>query len=404
MDETTGETRGDLTVSRFGRLARRRRARHGIAAASTAATCCAAVTVLAVGLAAPNLGHSSPERLLSSQNAAGVPRYYIQHLTSSTATQTLVRETATGAVTATVRCPWAGAYMSGLAPADGGTFFLACQRTSESASHLGSRLYRFRLTKTGTIPGYRLVPGGVLPGLSTTGLTAAADGSEIAMKTSTIRPASKATDLLVISTSTGAHAFWSAPQSGGRYWDYALSPHGQYLRFLRTRTNTLVDDVIGQVPASRGGLLSSARVLVHVNLWPTHFTYARISPGGSVLTVVGYQLNLPKGTGTMIVDQMAVPSGKVIRTLFRTTFALEPRAADGKRLPLTGWDAYASSDPSGRYIIVTYGPILAEFNGWIVDGPPGIPRPGASNTTEPPAADLALPQLRDLVADSAGAP
>ncbi len=354
-------------VSEVRRLARRRR----VAAASTAAVCCAVVSVLAVGLAVPLAGHASSRRSVSSERAAGVPRYYIQQLTGAkgTRTRTLVRDTATGAVTATVRCPWAGAYMSGLAPADGGVFFIACQRTNKSARDLGSRIYEFRLTRTGWIPAYNLVVGN-LPDLATTGLTAAANGSDIAMKTSPIRSASKATDLMVFYLRNGYHpAVWSAPQSAGRYWDLTLSSNGEYLRFLRTpHTDVLVDDLVEQVgPAIRGGLLSSARVLVHVNLWPTSFTYVGISPGGSVLTVAGYQLNFQTGTGTMIIDQMAVPTGKVIRKLFRANFAMFPKV-DGKRLAPLGWGGGVSPDPSGQHLIVTYGPVNDAVNGWLDHG------------------------------------
>jgi hypothetical protein len=108
--------------------------------------------------------------------ATGVPRYYVQqqYEAASGVPDAVVRDTATGAVTATVRCPWAGALISGrIAPTGVEAFFVACMRTRESgvrALVVGSRIYRFQVTSTGAIAGYSLVPGGTLPGLSVTGL------------------------------------------------------------------------------------------------------------------------------------------------------------------------------------------------------------------------------------------
>jgi hypothetical protein len=368
LDIAVGEPPGSISVPEVRRRARRRRTLHGITAAAAAAACCAAVSVLALGLAAPLFGHSSSPRRGSHGGAVSVPRYYLQEQDSRDQ-RALVRTTATGAVTATVRCPWAGAAISGIAPTGDDAFFMTCERASGSLDHIpvvtGSRLYRFRLTSAGRVARYSAVPGGALPGLATFGLTAAADGSEVAMNTSTGRPPRTSTGVLVINTTTGAHAVWRG--TGGRpsdalYQDFTLSPNGRDLRFLTTGSLLIGSGHPEEwqvSPASRGGLLSSARVLVRVpsrKSVPMLIVYAQVNPGGSVLTLVAVQLPVRPRTTTVVVEQISVASDRVIRDLFRA-------GARG------GFNAIgASSDPTGRYIILDYSPQHGVSNGWLEHG------------------------------------
>jgi hypothetical protein len=353
-----GEPPTSVSVARIRRLARRRRARHGIGAASTAAAFCAAVAVLASGLAVPLFGHPSSPRPTSSARTGHVPRYYIQE--QGTSKRALVRDTATGVATAAVRCPWAGATIQGIAPSGDGAFFLDCQQTSRSSAHppvvsFSSRIYRFKVTSAGSVPDYSLLPGGAMRGLATYGLTAAADGSEVAMQTALGRAAA---GVVVINTRTGAHALWR-----GMGQDFTLSPNGRELRFVISSGAVAGRDIeVRQVgPASRGGRLSSARVLVNITSrrsGPRVVFYARVSPEGSVLTLAALQypvLSTPQSVAT-IVEQVSVASGRVIRVLFR---------ADARG----GFNAYAaSSDPTGQYIILNYSPINGVANGWLDHG------------------------------------
>ena len=73
----------------------------------------------------------------------------------------------------------------------------------------------------------------------------------------------------------------------------------------------------------------------------------------------------------MIIDRISVASGKVIRVLFHASYALNPRSTGSDRagdVPALGWGGRASSDSSGQYIIVTYGPTTDAFNGWLDHG------------------------------------
>src|SRR5690348_10612989 len=88
------------------------------------------------------------------------------------------------AVTAKVSCPWPRSDVvdQGLAPADGRTFFVACQR-SQGIQHFvvtGTRIYRFQLTSSGRIPGYSPVPGGDLSAVRLSRMAATPDGAQLA--------------------------------------------------------------------------------------------------------------------------------------------------------------------------------------------------------------------------------
>jgi hypothetical protein len=359
LEEATGEPPNIIAMSEVRRLARLRRTRHGTAAVSAAAACGAVLSVLALGLAAPLFGHSPSPRSVSS-GQAGVPRYYLQEQsgTAGSVRAALVRDTATGTVTATVRCPW-GSLISGIAPTADEAFYIACEQTRGSSDHIpvvvGTRLYRFEVTSTGSVPGYSLVPGGTLPGRATYGLTAAANGSEIALNTSTGSPPRRAIGVLVVNTSTGAHALWHERGSGFIPSDFTLSPDGRDLRFVLLSLRAVYRDnaEVAQVsPASRGGLLSSAHVLAHLAGQLGLFPYAQVSRDGSVLTIA--ELRLSTHSSTMIIEQLSVATGRVIRVLFLASF---PRTF--------AFGGSASSDPSGRYLILTYGPSPSPSVGWL---------------------------------------
>jgi hypothetical protein len=382
LDIAAGEPPGSLSVSvtEVRRLARRRRIGRGAAAASAACAVAALGVVVSTLAAGPPTGSSpGPGRL---PPATGVPRYYVQQQygPATGVPDAVVRDTATGAVTATVHCPWAGALISGrIAPTGDEAFFVACLRTRESGVHtlvVGSRIYRFQVTSTGAIAGYSLVPGGMLPGLSVTGLTAAADGSQIAMSAF---PGGRGLllgqigtgDIVVINTRTGAHAVWHGtlrPQSTAPSL-LTLSPDGRDLAVVVQNSTFgagIPQDIeVAQVsPAGRGGLLSSARVLVHVPAptVPTLVSYAQLGADGSVLTVGELLVPDPVPPSRvprpeLVVEQISVATGKVIHVLFT-----------GLMRTTSGFGGKASSDPSGRYIIVSYGSGQHHSNGWLDHG------------------------------------
>jgi hypothetical protein len=368
LEIAAGEPPGSVSVSEVRHLARRRRTLHGTAVAAAVAAVSVLGSALAVGAA--GVSGQPPAR---GALAARLPPYYVQQQLDVGNglvfyQPAVVRDTATGAVIASVGCPWAGAAISGpVAPTGDEAFFMACMRIGGSGRHptvVGSRIYRFQVTSTGTVDGYSLVPGGTFPGRAVYGLTAAADGSALAMWTYSGFLASPGQiALLVVNARTGAHADWH-PVAGQSVEDLSLSPNGDALRFLAGRsrwgTGHPRELELAQVsPASLGGSLGSARVLVHLSTPDvmTLMPYAQVSPDGSVLTVA--EVDRPPGGdakafATVTVEQISLATGEVIRVLFRE--AMSNTSAFG---------AVASSDPSGRYIILVYGDSAAKRNGWL---------------------------------------
>jgi hypothetical protein len=130
----------------------------------------AVVAVLAAaGLAvAAGAGVSGPGPGPAASAGAGTPRYYVQGLIGEAIQPPVVRATVTGAVTATIRCPWPGAQIAqqGIAATGNQTFFMICEKKAQRSKNsviTGSRIYRFQLTGSGRVSGYSLIPGGVSP-------------------------------------------------------------------------------------------------------------------------------------------------------------------------------------------------------------------------------------------------
>ncbi len=372
LEIAAGEPPSTVSVAAVRRLARRRRTLRTTIAAASAAVACAAVSIAAAGASGLVSGRPSTPRL----SAAGVPQFYVQQGPPaangfvSVSRRAVVRDTATGAVTATVSCPWAGAAISGdIAAADGETFFMACLQSGGSGRHptvIGSRIYRFRITGAGTVDSYSLVAGAVLPGRAVEGLAAAADGSAIAMWSFHSLLFDSGT-VLVVNTRTGARASWRPTTPGISAQDLSLSPTGRELRFL-IFTGHPQTWVLAQVTqANRGGSLGRARVLVHVPASQL-ISYARLSPDGSLLTV-GWASAQPRAAnGEVSIEQISVRTGKVIRVLFRAAVPASGIAGYRKGSEPVGFGDRVSSDPSGRYFIVIYGNPTGMHNGWLRRG------------------------------------
>jgi hypothetical protein len=362
LEIAVGEPQGGISAEVVRRIARRRQTLHTTVTAVGAAMACAALSVVAAGLA--------PTRPAASGHlVSGAPRFYVQQGPPvldgffSVDRQAVVRASRTGAITAIVRCPWAGAAISDdIAAAGHETFFMACLRTKGAGIHatpVGSRIYRFRVTAKGTVDGYSLVAGAALPGLAVEGLAAAADGSALASSTFRRSPlVGGSATVLVINTRTGAKADWSSAGLGSAAQQLSLSPNGRELRFLAYIGHSQSLALAQVSPAGRGGSLRAARVLVHMPALAS-ISYAQVSPDGSIVTVAGVAAaRLPGSAGAVVTaEQISVQTGKVIRVLFRS--AIRNASSLAFR---------ASSDLSGRYIIVIYGTLAHGRNGWIDHG------------------------------------
>jgi hypothetical protein len=369
LDAAVGDPPHRVTVEAVRRRMARRRVMEGVAAAI------AAVLLIGLGVAV-SAQATSPGPAGGAYSRAGVPRHYVQQSLSEASSPllTVVRATATGAVTATVRCPWPHARIEAqdVAAAVNHTFFIVCQReTGPGASVVtGSRIYQFRVAESGRISGYTLVPGGVLNGLRVGRIAASSDGSEIAITTAPGASSSPLANIMVINARTGARAVW---RNGGNapgttrfeISDLSLTSDGRELVFLAVtkcvqnpRCEPTGEEVRALSPATNGGQLDSGQVLLQQSalsgLSAGYINGAVVSPDGSALAVVIMHSG-PQSDTTSVVQFSAV-TGRQTRVLYR--------------VPTGSGFSYRffSSDPSGRYLLLDVGPTSGAVNGWIDHG------------------------------------
>jgi Domain of unknown function (DUF1707) len=357
------------------------RRRSGWAAAALAVVLLAFLGV-AVSIRAPGPGHAVST--VSGSGAfpgSGAPRYYVQQSSSQIPRLVAaVRATATGTVTATVRCPGQQAPIGDIVAASVQNFFMVCQQVAgkgASAVVTGSRIYQFHVTGSGRVSGYSLVPGGALPGLQTYGLAASADGSEVAVTASRGAAAARSpegAEIMVINAQTGARAVWhNSPAVPGKMTfgiaGMSFTANGHELAFLGiprcvrgpcTPTGN-GEEIRAVSPAAQGGNLSSSRLLIRqsalVPLATGYIDGAVISPDGSSVAVL--EMNTPSGgspDNTMSVVQVSATTGKPLRVRYQVN------TGNGFFFRFFG------ADPSGRYLLLNAGPTSGKVNGWIYQG------------------------------------
>jgi hypothetical protein len=361
-----------VTVQAVRRQVTRRRIIESVAAAI--------VAVLVAGLGVAVAARASGSGPASGPRPpAGVPRYYVEQAFRNTPPAvTVIRATATGAVTATVHCPGRGASIlgGGIAAARHRTFFLVCEEQTGPRNDpqvTGSRIYRFHLTATGRVARYTLMPGGSLDGLRVSGVTASADGAEVAVTTGPAGPvnSSVSADIMVINTRTGARAVWHASLavpgkmalSAG---DPSLTADGRELVYLATprcirghcQPTGNGQEVRALSPAAAGGQLSSSRILARqsalVPLASGYLDGALVSANGSSVFVL--EMNSPPrgGSTTVSVVKVSAATGRPLRVVYRVPTG-------------SGFSfRFFSADPFRRYFLLDVGPGSGAIpNGWI---------------------------------------
>jgi hypothetical protein len=361
---------------------RRRRPRHAWAVPAAAA----AAVLLAVGLAAAVTRLSGTGHVAAPVMATdGPPRYYVD----TEAEMTVVRATATGAVTAYVEfTPWVpgGEVVS----AADGEFFILGGASSQPATD--NTLYRFRLTGSGQVTGFSPVPGGVFSRSAMVESAAASpDGSKVALALAT----GSSAEIVVINTATGARTVWqggmAGPGSSFGITDLSWTSRGELVFLaqwctspfpasigcrLATLNNPATTSTDSQVwaldPGSAGGQLDNGHLLLGQSAQYPRIMQAVISPDGSTLTAIvlnqlasftdtrtEYALSAP---GRFSVDQIAVAGGVRLSTLYQGSFGRENQwqlSSDGTA---GHWLIVVNDDPGSGP-----GPDF-DLNGWITHG------------------------------------
>jgi hypothetical protein len=374
LDIAAGEPPHQVTVGGVRRTLVRRRITASVAAAL------AVVLVGGAGVAVSSVvTGAAPTSATSSKNP---PPYYLQ-----TGGRTLIRSTATGAITGRVHCPGHGSRLDSAAVAGPSTFFVSCGklvRTGPRSQTYISEIYRFTLTSKGRITGYDQVRGGTLTGSEVYQMAASPDGSELALAAGGIGgPAYK---IVVINAGTGSHTTWT--QTAGKPSQVSFvvrdlsftgsSPsQGTRLVFLVSVScdshlsgcKSPVSEVRELSPAGPGTLLPKTTLLFKLAALAAPKTSVmqavQVSPDGSVVTVVLVTYNQPgksKPLGVLSVVQASARSGKVLRVLYQAQAARSYASFQ-----------FFSADSSGRYLLLGYdfGSTLASgplTSGWLDQG------------------------------------
>ena len=215
----------------------------------------------------------------------------------------------------------------------------------------GTRLYRFALTRSGRVTGFRPVPGGNLSGLSGGALAASPDGTELAVGVTKARPGivygGTPFNIVVINTRTGKHAFWHATRLAGGmkflFWDLSFARNGQELAAFgwagcpqtpTVRTCKTPGEMVAVNHPAAGGQLATGRVLLtRSSLTPDRHAWvgdAFISPDGA--TAIAVTSTRTASTVTRVSTATGKPSGILYRGL--SNLIIKP-------------------DPSGQFVLVT---------------------------------------------------
>lgn len=364
LEAAVGEPPHRVTVAAVRRRLIRRRVMEAVAVAAVV------VLIAGVGVAAARVFGASTAGP-SAISRAGPLRYYVQQSFGlGKLPPVVVRATATGRVTSTVSCPQPGTQipLQGIAAAGNRMFFIDCQKIQKAGTKYtvtGSRIYRVRLTGSGQVSGYSLLPGGVLGRHRLEAITATLNGSEVAV---TLGPAaleefsspSAPADVLVINTKTGARAVWRGGPKVFNAGGLTFTTNGRELEFLGTTRcpqakRSRCEQLRAISPATAGGQLDNSRLLLQLSaLARSHGEYiepAIITTGGSTLTAV-----VQRDQYSIWVVQYSAATGRQLRVLYKM------RTGSGF------FYRFLSSDPTGRYLLFNAGPTSGTLNGWIDHG------------------------------------
>jgi hypothetical protein len=315
---------------------------------------------------------AGPAPASGHRQTAGPPAHYFQQAYGHSLTE-VIRSTPTGAVTGTVRCPWAGSELVTVVAAPG-NFFMSCVKyvPGSQTEVIGTRLYSFGLTRSGRPKGYVPVKGGNLPGLFPAGLAVSEDGSVLAANVWT-NPQGAKPEVIVITTSTGAHAVWrySGFPDGWIFsaGDLSLSGDGQELAIAGVRHCPEGDHACHSPGpamyevshATKGGDLGTGRLVykqAQITSSPDgQIINSYLSPDGRTAIATVVSGDGRPGSGYVSVVLLSASTGKPIRTLYKLP--------TGKSFFY--W--FVTMDPTGRYILFNAGPNGNKTrNGWIDNG------------------------------------
>lgn len=370
LETAVGEPPRRVTVETVRRRVVRRRLLE------TAGMVAVALVVAGIGVAAAFRvsGANAPSGPVSHADA---PQYYVQASFPGTTDRpqpVVIRATATGAVTAIVRCPWPNSVVApqGITAAGNRTFFMICEKVAKQGKLFavtGARIYRFQLTRSGRITGYSPVPGGVLGRHQPGSISATPDGTQIAVTvgqaTLGVRQSVPAA-VYVIDTQTGTRAIWHGSPKVLSAADLTFTDNGTALEFVGLkkcstgRGGTACEELRTVSPAAAGGQLDSGHVLLPLSALATHpgdyVDDVVINPGGATLAAAIVHSGRRPGSNSVSVVEYSAANGRQLRTLYYL------RTGNGF------FYRFLSADATGHYLIFNAGRTSGTLNGWIDHG------------------------------------
>ena len=376
-----GDTVQDATLRPLIRRERGRRLPRWVAPVAAAAA-----VALVIGSAAALSGRQpGPGRPVVSSVTAP-HRFYVE---SALGDVTVVRSTATGAVTAKLPIPYRDADPPVVTAGPGGAFYVAAFVRGAS----GERIYRFRLTSTGHVSGFSPLPGGLLgPGQMADSMAASPSGSLLAFGLAGTYGHNPPPDqLVVINTVTGAKTTWrggGVARPGFKWLKIAslswtgdgkkLVVLGQWTRmdsgfYSETGPAGRIAEVWEIDLASGGGRVTGGRLLLRQSALFPYIAQALISPDGSTITALvlkGGAVGSKQISGTypedMSVAQISAATGRQLSVLYRRRLG-DTGEINGAPAPLL-----LSNDASGQHLMLNVGLCAGNctdgFNGWIHGG------------------------------------
>jgi hypothetical protein len=375
-----GETVQDAALRPLVRRERGRRLPGWVAPVAAAAA-----VALVVGSAAALSGREPGPGRPADSSVTAPHRYYVE---SALGDVTVVRSTATGAVTATLPIPYRDADPPMVAAGPGGAFYVAAFVRGAS----GERIYRFRLTSAGHISGLSPLPGGLLgAGQMADAMAASPDGSRLAFGLAQVFGKNPPADqLVVINTVTGAKSTWrgGVARPGFKWFKVAslswtgdgkeLAVLGQWTRmdsgfYSEAGPAGRIAEVRGIDLASGGGRVTGGRLLLRQSAVFPYIAQALISPDGSTITAIvlkGGTVGSKQISGTypedMSVEQISAATGRQLSVLYRRRLG-DTGEINGAPAPLA-----LSNDASGQHLMLNIGLCAGHctdgFNGWIRGG------------------------------------
>jgi hypothetical protein len=343
--------------------------RKGWLAPLAAAVAVVLVAVLAVTLTGGQRGTSSGRRPASpSSRPAQTPRP--QFYTETFRRSLQVRSVATGKLIGDVSVPAIeSGEVWGVAAAPGGrTFYVVWSKFGPNVVQQ-PQIESFQVTGSGTVTRLRYVARGPADGpgdVLDPRVAVSPDGTELALTVHTERNYFQETDtIVVVDLRTGAYHLWrgglvrTIKGASLDIWDLSWSGDST-LDFLASWCPNYVWHYCGSGSAQvrslaigpDGGSLAGSTVLVDLARFPDvvdvfadqqgHVTIMQVSGGG-----------LPKVRQVITIDQVAVPGGAVIGTLFRHSYP-----------PNVNAYGQIAGDPSGQYLMIW----TAFADGWLHDG------------------------------------